>query len=62
MKKVKRDRIERAFKLGYKQGLKGHNKETCPFLDSVEQRGLWMGGWREGHACYVAGYRGSLTT
>jgi ribosome modulation factor len=56
MKRAKRDTTERAFRLGYIQGLKGHAKEACPF-HATEKRGLWMGGWREGHASYVAGYR-----
>lgn len=55
MKRAKRDKTERAYKLGYNQGLKGHPKEECPFQGS-DKRGQWMGGWRIGHACYVAGY------
>ncbi|MBI2792689.1 MAG: ribosome modulation factor [Gammaproteobacteria bacterium] len=56
MKRAKRDKTERAYKLGYNQGLKGHAKERCPYHET-EKRGLWMGGWRQGHAFYVAGYR-----
>jgi ribosome modulation factor len=58
MKRVKRDTTERTFKLGYIQGLKGHPKEACPF-QTLDKRAQWMGGWREGHASYVAGYRGA---
>ncbi len=56
MKRAKRDRTERAYKLGYNQGIKGHAKERCPYHET-EKRGQWMGGWRQGHANYVAGYR-----
>jgi len=51
----KRDVSQRAYKLGFNQGLKGHAKERCPFQE-MERRGQWMGGWRQGHASYVAGY------
>lgn len=56
MRRIKRDGHERAFRLGYNQGLKGHAKERCPF-QVADKRGSWMGGWRKGHANYVAGYR-----
>lgn len=56
MKRVKRDMTHRAYKLGYNQGVKGHTKERCPFFES-DKRGQWLGGWRSGHADYVAGYR-----
>jgi len=55
MKRAKRDKTTRAYKKGYVQGLRGHAKERCPFFDS-DQRGQWMGGWREGHASHVQGY------
>lgn len=54
MRRAKRDTSARAFKLGYMQGIKGHPKE-CPFQETTK-RGEWMGGWRVGHAYYVAGY------
>lgn len=56
MRRVKRDREVRAYKHGYNQGLKGHDKEACPYFTS-DKRGQWIGGWRLGHAEYVAGYR-----
>lgn len=55
MRTTKRDTSTRAFKLGYMQGIKGHAKEGCPFHETTK-RGEWMGGWRVGHAYYVAGY------
>ena len=57
MKRMKRDKTERAYKLGFNQGLKGHTKETCPFTEASEQWEQWMGGWRIGRTSYVAGYR-----
>lgn len=59
MKRVKRDMKQRAYRLGFNQGLKGHAKERCPF-QVPEKRGSWMGGWRLGHANYVAGYIGAI--
>lgn len=56
MKRLKRDREQRAYKHGYNQGLKGHSKEICPY-DEVDKRSQWIGGWMIGHAQYVAGYR-----
>lgn len=56
MKRVKRDMTHRAYKLGYNQGIKGHNKETCPYFET-DKRAQWLGGWRDGHVDYVAGYR-----
>lgn len=56
MKRAKRDTTERAYKQGYIQGSRGHGKELCPF-QTVTKRGQWLGGWRVGHADYVAGYR-----
>lgn len=56
MKRAKRDITQRAYKQGRNQGLKGHPKEECPYQEA-DKRGQWMGGWRLGHADYVAGYR-----
>lgn len=56
MHRIKRSGDNRAYKLGYNQGLKGHAKESCPYQEN-QKRGAWMGGWRQGHASYLAGYR-----
>lgn len=56
MHRAKRNTENRAYKLGYTQGAKGHAKEGCPYFES-NKRGAWMGGWRQGHASFVAGYR-----
>lgn len=56
MRRVKRDQDQRAFKQGYNCGVKGHAKEQCPYSID-EKKGQWLGGWRIGHADYVAGYR-----
>lgn len=47
MRSKKRDRLERAYHLGYKCGVKGKSMEICPF-NVASTRGIWMGGWREG--------------
>lgn len=57
MKRAKRSKDNRAYKLGYNQGVHGHPKEICPFQTAVDKRGQWMSGWRNGHAAFVAGYR-----
>lgn len=56
MRRPKRDMDERAYKHGYNQGLKGHAKDACPYC-LADKKGQWLGGWRIGHAEYVAGYR-----
>lgn len=58
MKRAKRNnKTEHAYKLGYNQGLKGHDKENCPFDSLVDEKQEWLGGWRKGHTEYVHGYR-----
>ncbi|MFI4937351.1 MAG: ribosome modulation factor [Candidatus Berkiellales bacterium] len=57
MKRAKRSNSDRAFKLGYIQGSRGHSKDLCPFHTAAEKRDQWIGGWRVGHADYVAGFR-----
>lgn len=56
MKRAKRAN-GRAYKKGYIQGLKGHSDTLCPFSSDLSKRGEWLGGWRKGHAEYLAGYR-----
>ncbi len=56
MRRVKRNMDKRAYKHGYRQGLLGHSREGCPYF-IADKRGEWLGGWRIGHAEYVAGYR-----
>jgi len=58
-KRVKRDKTQRSYRLGYMQGLRGHAKENCPFFE-MDQRSQWMAGWRIGHSSYVAGYRTAI--
>lgn len=46
MKSQKRDKIERAYHLGYKAGVRGKSTGLCPY-SVAETRGSWMGGWRD---------------
>lgn len=46
MKRQKRDRLERARTKGYQAGLVGRSREVCPY-QGVDERGYWMGGWRD---------------
>jgi len=59
MKRRKRDKLERAYSLGFKAGIRGHEMESCPFNGSSEARGEWFGGWREGRSNYLWGYLNS---
>ncbi len=61
MKGTKRKPEQKAYKQGYQQGIKGHSQENCPYRNN-EVRGQWLGGWRQGHADYVAGFRGDEST
>ena len=47
MKTHKRDRVERAYHLGYKAGIRGKSTEICPF-EVAGIRGSRLGGWRDG--------------
>lgn len=55
MKTHKRDKVHRAYRLGYKAGLRGKYTDKCPFF-SAERRGSWMHGWRERHGEFRSGY------
>ena len=55
MRTQKRNRIERAYSLGYKAGIRGKSANLCPY-GLAEARGSWMGGWRIGHDDFKAGY------
>ena len=46
MKRQKRDRLDRAHSQGYKAGITGRSRETCPYQSS-ESKSQWLGGWRE---------------
>jgi ribosome modulation factor len=56
MKRAKRDPVKRANRSGFRAGLKGHNQGECPF-HTESKRMEWLGGWRDGHTAFVAGYR-----
>lgn len=56
MKRAKRNPIQRAYHSGFKAGLRGHSRDECPYQE-ISKRGQWLGGWREGHMQYTAGYR-----
>ncbi len=46
MKSQKRDKIDRAYHLGYRAGVRGKSTDLCPY-SVAETRGSWMGGWRD---------------
>lgn len=47
MRRLKRDKSERAFQKGYLAGLGGRSKESCPSENGVLHQ-QWINGWREG--------------
>lgn len=47
MKRQKRDLSERAFQKGYRAGVSGKHKDTCPH-ETGDIRQQWLTGWREG--------------
>lgn len=47
MRRLKRDKSERAFQKGYLAGVSGKSKDMCPKeAGSIHQQ--WVNGWREG--------------
>lgn len=56
MKTKKRDKVDRAFLQGFKAGVRGHDMESCPFVDAFDARGSWFAGWRDGRSSFIAGY------
>ena len=60
MKRLKRNRIQRAFDKGYQLGLAGRSKENCPFLTGLA-RSKWLEGWREGRNDWREGLTDALT-
>ena len=60
MKRLKRNRIQRAFDKGYQLGLAGRSKENCPFLTGLA-RNKWLEGWREGRNDWREGLTDALT-
>ena len=56
MRTAKRDKDKRAYKQGYKQGIKGHSQQLCPYTQE-EVRGFWLGGWRQGRCDRSDGFR-----
>lgn len=57
MKRMKRDRAQRAWQNGYLAGVKGRSSDMCPH-EATAARAEWMTGWREGHEDLRANYRG----
>lgn len=57
MRRQKRDKTERAYTKGYRNGLSGRSKESCPH-DELNQRQAWLTGWRKGWSDHVDGYTG----
>lgn len=60
MKRLKRNRIQRAFEKGYQLGLAGRPRENCPFLTGLA-RMRWLEGWHEGRNDWREGLTDALT-
>lgn len=57
MKSQKRNREERAYSRGYLAGFQGRPRDFCPF-GTMQARGHWMSGWREGRTNHALGMTG----
>ncbi len=57
MKRVKRDKSNRAYTRGYHAGLQGKSRDGCPYTD-LSTRQFWLTGWRDGRSDNWAGFNG----
>ncbi|WP_369685966.1 ribosome modulation factor [Balneatrix alpica] len=57
MRKQKRDSTQRHFNRGYQIGLAGKSRDLCP-LNNMDERAVWMSGWRSGREAYWGGMSG----
>ena len=60
MKRLKRNRIQRAFDKGYQLGRAGRSKENCPCLPGVPRR-KGLDGWRHARHDWREGLTDALT-
>lgn len=54
MKKSKRNIMDRSFNRGYRAGITGKSKTSCPHSVG-EARHTWLSGWREGRSDHWSG-------
>jgi len=47
MRRLKRNKPDRAFTRGYQAGIQGKSRDGCPY-HSEESRHSWLTGWRQG--------------
>ena len=47
MHSIKRDKIDKAYKQGYRAGIRGHSQDLCNHFEE-DARAAWFNGWREG--------------
>lgn len=57
MKRVKRDKSNRAYTRGYQAGVHGRSRDICPYTDT-NTRQFWLTGWRDGRADHWSGFTG----
>ena len=57
MKRVKRDKSNRAYSRGYQAGVQGRSRDICPYTDT-NARQFWLAGWRDGRSDNWAGFTG----
>ena len=57
MKRVKRDKTNRAYSRGYQAGLQVRSRDLCPYTDTTTRQ-FWLSGWRDGRADHWAGFTG----
>ncbi|WP_373691312.1 ribosome modulation factor [Endozoicomonas sp. YOMI1] len=57
LKRLKRDKSDRAFNKGYQVGLSGRSRDICPHQET-DLRQSWLSGWREGRVDHWEGKTG----
>ncbi|MGO0307634.1 ribosome modulation factor [Endozoicomonas acroporae] len=57
LKRLKRDKSDRAFNKGYQVGLSGRSRDICPHQEA-DLRQSWLSGWREGRVANWEGMTG----
>ena len=57
MKRIKRDRSNRAYSKGYQAGVQAKSRDNCPYAET-NTRQFWLAGWRDGRSDNRAGFVG----
>ena len=58
MRRVKREKSERAYSRGYQAGIQNRPKESCPYATKLNTGQSWIMGWRDGRSDQLEGFIG----